>query len=255
MVSDVRWVTGFLDTPAARSAAAEEFWLTVTASQASTRRGGGAFVTLVPSSGDACWRAQVLEAGPAGVHLDLHVDDVDEASARATVAGATLTHREPGLHVLRSPHDMPFCLVQWAGQREVPPPVQLGRARTRLDQVCLDIPSGVYDDEVAFWSALTGWPVGQGVLPEFAWMRAGDDQSVRLLLQRTGDVDGRVRAHVDLAAGPTMDDVAVAAREHVARGATAGEMFEHWQVMTDPAGRAYCLTMRDPATGRLLLTG
>ena len=249
----IRWVTGFLDTPAARAADAERFWLSVTATQPSTRRGDGAFVTFVPTAGDPCWRAQVIETGPAGVHLDLHVTDVGAASADAQQAGARLMSSEPGLDVLRSPHGMPFCLVRWDGERQVPPSVELGRSRTRLDQVCLDIPDAVYDDEVAFWSALTGWPVRRGVLPEFAWMPAGDDQPVRLLLQRTGAETGAVTAHVDVAAGPTMDDVAVAAAEHVERGATAGERFAHWQVMTDPVGRAYCLTMRDPDTGRLVL--
>ncbi|MDF8264416.1 VOC family protein [Luteipulveratus flavus] len=252
MAPGIRWVTGFLDTPAARSAAAEAFWFAATGTHPSTRRGDGVFVTLLPPTGDACWRAQVTRSGPAGVHVDLHVEDVPAWSAAATRHGATVVHREPGLDVLRSPHGMPFCLVEWEGERETPPPVRLGASLARLDQVCLDIPAGVYDAEVAFWSVLTGWSVRQGVLPEFSWMPGGDGQPVRLLLQRTEKSGDQVSAHVDLAAGPTMDDVAVAVQEHLRLGATAGPRLDHWQVMTDPAGRTYCLTMREPASGRLL---
>ncbi|AKU17787.1 VOC family protein [Luteipulveratus mongoliensis] len=247
----IRWITAFLDTPAPRAVAAEEFWQVVTASSLSPRRGGGAFVTFVPDHGDPCLRAQVIENGTAGVHLDLHVDDLDAASPTAVDLGAEVVHTEPGLHVLRSPGRMPFCLVTWEGEHDVRPPVTVGGAVTSLDQVCLDIPESQYDVEVAFWSGLTGWEVRQGLLPEFAWMPAGNVLPIRLLLQRTRDADGDVRGHIDLAAGPTMREVATATRAHLALGATAGEAFEHWQVMADPVGRTYCLTARDPHAGRL----
>jgi hypothetical protein len=34
---------------------------------------------------------------------------------------------------------------------------------------------------------------------------------------------------------------------HLALGARTTAALEHWTVLTDPAGRAYCLVNRDPA--------
>lgn len=248
----IRWVTAFLDTPAAVAVKTEEFWLAVTSSTASERRGNGTFVSLLPAVGDSHVRAQVIDSDAPGVHLDLCVEDVQAAAEQAIELGARRVFHEPGLEVLRSPGGLPFCFDTWAGQATVPPSVLVGGATTRLDQVCIDIPTQVYDAERAFWAAVTGWEAHAGALPEFEWLTRPEHSPIRLLLQRTGAV-GPVRAHIDLAAGPTMDHVAQATRAHVTLGAEPGERHTHWQVLTDPAGRAYCLTARDPQTGRLAI--
>ena len=54
-------------------------------------------------------------------------------------------------------------------------------------------------------------------------------------------------AHLDLG---TTDREAETAR-HLALGASVVAREEFWTVLTDPAGLAYCITDRDPATGEL----
>jgi hypothetical protein len=55
-----------------------------------------------------------------------------------------------------------------------------------------------------------------------------------------------VTAHVDFACA-NRDQVADL---RVARGARVADTFSFWTVMADPTGRQYCLTKRDPETGR-----
>ena len=54
-------------------------------------------------------------------------------------------------------------------------------------------------------------------------------------------------AHLDLG---TTDRVAETER-HLALGARIVAEVEFWTVLADPAGLAYCITDRDPATGEL----
>ncbi|WP_307872673.1 VOC family protein [Paractinoplanes ovalisporus] len=110
----VRWITGFLDSP---SRVAEGFWLAVTGTSLSPRRGD--FATLVPVSGDAYLRVQVLRSAPPRAHLDLHVDDVVAAVVEAVGLGASVVLDEGSLVVLRSPAGVVFCLVGWAGEAGV----------------------------------------------------------------------------------------------------------------------------------------
>lgn len=54
---------------------------------------------------------------------------------------------------------------------------------------------------------------------------------------------------------PVVLDVACASRErlaprHVASGARVLSVFPDWITMADPTGRLYCLTVREPETGR-----
>ena len=63
-----------------------------------------------------------------------------------------------------------------------------------------------------------------------------------MLFQRLGERTGAVRAHADLACA---DREASLAR-HLAAGARVVQVREGWTVMSDPAGRVYCLTDRSP---------
>ena len=119
---DVRWVTGFLDSP---SREAEPFWLAVTGWRLSARWGpDGAFATLLPDDGDACLRFQVTGAGAPGAHLDLHVGDVAVAAVEAAGLGAREVHAEDGLVVLSSPAGITFCLVSCGEERVRPAAVR-----------------------------------------------------------------------------------------------------------------------------------
>jgi predicted enzyme related to lactoylglutathione lyase len=232
-VMAVRWVTAFLDSP---SRVAEPFWLAVTGWSLSARRGGGMFATLVPPSGDACLRVQVVGDGPARAHLDLHVDDVEDAARRAVASGARVTFAEPGLVVLRSPAGIAFCLVPWSGESQRP-----GWRHSVVDQVCLDVPDGVYEREAGFWTTMTGWGLRATDLPEFSCLERPAGVAVRLLLQRIGS--GVPGVHLDLAC----DDVDAEVARHVGLGARVVRRVPgDWTTLVDPAGRMYCVTGRSP---------
>jgi hypothetical protein len=246
----VRWATAFLDTPyeTPGAAASLRFWLAVTGSRPSARRGtDGEFLTLEPPDGDAFLRWQDTAGDAPGAHLDLHVDDLDDAAAEARAAGASPVRQEDDVVVLRSPAGLAFCLVPHSGSARRPGPVVDGDASSLVDQLCLDVPAGAFEAELAWWSALTGWshpPVGQR---ELVALRRPDGMPLRLLVQRLGTDDRRPRAtaHLDLSAG----DRAAVVHRHLALGARHLYEGDGWTTLADPAGRVYCVTDRDPVAG------
>ncbi len=245
----IRWVTAFLDLPAPAVERGARFWADVTATRPSPLRGErDEFRTLVPDDGDACLRVQTVDDGPGGVHLDLHVDDVDALTARAVELGAEVVAR-PGHVILRSPAGLLFCAVDDAGERHPPPPVALDDGTTsRVDQVGIDVPADRFETECAFWSTLTGWELRSSRLSEFAALVRPDGIPWRILLQRLGDDDPgtTARAHLDVACGSAVETVIA---HHRSLGATRGTDGVVWTTMTDPTGLPYCLTQRDPVTG------
>ena len=242
------WLSAFLDLPADRFADGVRFWQGATGYGLSAPRGEmDEFATLVPPDGDDYLRVQRLGSGPARIHLDVHVPDPRAAADRAVGLGAEeLADR--GYVTLRSPGGFVFCLVAHPGARRPAPAVWPGGHHSMIYQVCLDIPSDHWDAESAFWGTLLDG--GLEVLarrPEFTWVRPGSRWALDVLLQRLDRADGPVTAHLDLG---TTDRVAETAR-HVALGATAGVVEQFWTVLRDPSGTTYCVTGRDPATGRL----
>lgn len=235
-----RWAWMFLDTPRHDAERSWRFWSTVTGQDVVDRRGDdGEFATLAPLHGASWVKLQAVAEGPGGVHLDLDVDDVRAASARAESLGA----RRVGsigdtVVILRSPGGFVHCLTTWHGES--------GQVRdgltSILDQVCLDVPRRRWEAENAYWPALTGWLRRDGRLPEFASVDAGAPLPLRLLLQRLGEDDGDVRAHLDLACS----DRAAETRRHEAAGARVVAVNAFWSVLEDPVGRVYCLTDRSP---------
>ncbi len=136
------------------------------------------------------------------------------------------------------------------GAPAVPAPASFpGVRRSRVYQVCVDIPGPAFETEAQRWATLSGGRVD--VLerrPEFAWVRMpGGPRPLDLLLQRLDRQDGPVTAHLDLG---TTDREAETAR-HLGLGARVVVREEFWTVLTDPAGLPYCITDRDPATGEL----
>lgn len=246
----LRWLTIFLDFPAGSFDTGTAFWQAVTGSGRSLARGAdGEFATLLPPAGDAYLRVQRIRDGAGGCHLDLHFDTVveslDAAAERAEAAGARVRHREDGLVTADSPGGFTFCLVRWHGEGTVPPPLPAadGAGVSRADTLCLDVPPEEFEREVAFWASLTGQDSHPAPVPGYAYLTRAAGWPIRLLLQRRdaaapGD---RTRAHVDF--GCT--DAGARAR-HVALGARVTDAQQHWTVLTDPAGRVYCLVNRDP---------
>jgi hypothetical protein len=100
---------------------------------------------------------------------------------------------------------------------------------------------------------LTIWELGAGALPEFTYLERPARMPVRLLCQRraqAGSAD-RVSGHVDFACTERRS----LAQRHAASGAVIRSLFPRWVSMADPVGRLYCLTGRDPGTGKLPATG
>jgi hypothetical protein len=223
-----------LDTP---SRVAEPFWVAVTGFSLSERRGGGTFATLVPVGGDAFLRVQVVGSAVAGGHVDLHVEDVPAGAAEAVSLGASVVRDDGDLVVLRSPAGVVFCLVPWGGES-----VRPGGGPSLVDQLCLDVPVGVFEREASFWSGLTGWARGRTDRAEFDFLARGDGMPLRLLLQRIGS--GAAGVHVDFAC----EDVDVEVARHVGLGASVVRRVPgEWTTLRDPAGREYCVTGRSPA--------
>jgi len=248
----LRWITVFLDFPAPGFGSGVTFWQEVTGYRLSPPRGeAGEFATLLPPEGDAYLRAQRVTDGPGGCHLDLHVDptagSLDAVARDAARLGASVLHRddEDGLIVAASPGGLAFCLTHWAGESVVPGPLVTAAGTTRLDTLCIDVPPERFDEECAFWSGLTGWQARPAPVPGYSYLErpAGPPLPVRILLQRldAAPPGQQARAHADF--GCTDE---LAAGRHAGLGARVVATREYWTVLTDPAGREYCLVSRDP---------
>ena len=236
------WLTLFVDLAAAEWDAGIAFWAAATGYALSSLRGErDEFATLVPPSGDDHFRVQRV-GGASGVHLDVHVPDVEAAAARAAGLGATPVSFSD-YAVLRSPAGFGFCLVGDAAGRPARPMVWPGGHRALVDQLTIDIPPAAYDDETRFWSALTGWPTRPA--GEFIRLLTPAALPVRVLLQRTGE--GPVGGHLDIAADDRRAEVA----RLEALGAAVIGGGARWTVLRPPAGPLCCVTDRDPDTGLL----
>jgi hypothetical protein len=242
MPVDILWTTAFIDMGVDTFETATEFWCAATGSTQSERRGDSSqFATLLPADGDASVRVQRTDDGSCGIHLDLHVASPTAATAEAVLLGATII-ADHGYAIMRSPGGYVFCFVEHHGESAIPSPV--GDPPRRLDQVCIDIPPQLFEQESMFWSELTGWDPVQSQLDEFRSFPQPAEHPLRFLLQRLDEAPagGTVHAHLDIACG---DDIGAVASQHVALGAKQGAMTKVWMQMTDPAGLSYCLTPRE----------
>ena len=95
-----------------------------------------------------------------------------------------------------------------------------------LDQVCMDLPAAVADQEIAFWARLTGWEWSATSPPEFGFLRRPDGMPVRILTQRLVESKGSVRGHVDFACASRTVSLA----RHLAAGATVESDHAFWTV-------------------------
>ena len=247
----VFWVSAFLDFAAADFERGVAFWRDVTGYAVSERRGADAeFATLVPPTGDDYLRVQRRHEGDSRIHLDLHVEDPRSAAERAVADGAhEVFASADGYVVLTSPGGFTFCFVSHPAAVRPQPTTWPEGHHSMVYQVCLDLPVAGYEEERAFWAAtLDAAPEVLPSRPEFSWLRPPRQFALDLLLQRLDDRDGPVRAHLDLG---TPDRSAEVAR-HRALGAETVVQEQFWALMADPTGRRYCITDRDPATGRLV---
>lgn len=242
---EIRWFSVLVDIPAEHFATALDYWSAVTGWRPGRPAGDEQeYVPLDPPAGDAYLWFQRLGHGAPGCHLDLHVDDLDAAAAKARALGARLDNAVDGLRVLATPAGQPFCFVQEepGRHRQAPDPPAFATGRHLPDQLSLDLPPDGFERDADFWAALTGWR-RRGREDEFdriavpAWLPA------QLLLQRldAGAPEG-VHAHLDLCA----DDRDAEVERHRALGAQVVRRTEHWTTLRDPAGLVYCVTARTP---------
>jgi hypothetical protein len=240
-----RWVTAFLDLPEETYEAGADFWSTVTGWPRSAQRGEhGQFATLEPPTGRDYLRVQRLGSGGPRVHLDVYVDDLASAVDEARDLGAGVVDRPyDDVTIMSSPGGFVFCMIPGEGGMR-PTATSWPDGRTSyVDQVCLDIPPSRYDDELAFWAAVTGW-TRRDPRPgsEFGRLTPGPDQPLKLLLQRLDDEQETVTAHLDWSAYDHEAELAA----HEAAGAEVQGRFDRWTVLRDPAGLTYCVTRRRP---------
>lgn len=242
----IRWNWLYIDRPADRFDEAFAFWTTVSGTRLTPRQGDHAeFATLRPGVGDPYLAAQAV-GDDGGAHPDLDVDDLAAARDRARACGATLLADHDTWSLVRSPGGQRFCLTTGRGQR-IPAPVSgPDGAVSRVDQICLDIPPAAFDAELRFWTALTGWPLRPTSGSEFRRLLVPPRLPVRMLLQRLGP-DSTAGAHIDIACS----DIEAVAAWHESLGARRIGPGAQWLVMADPAGGVYCLTDRDPFTGKV----
>ncbi|WP_040797255.1 VOC family protein [Nocardia higoensis] len=242
----IRWAWAFIDRPVDRFESCARFWSTITGTTPSPRRGEHAeFLTLLPDGARGASASIKMQAvgGPGGTHLDLDVDDIPATQRTALDLGASLVSEHRDYTVLRSPGGLLFCLTPAApgtGRPAVAFDAPDG-TRSRLDQICLDIGTSDHPAESAFWRELTGWEHTAGRRAEFSRLRATTPMPLALLVQRL-DEDRPTGAHIDLSSG----DIEATATWHESLGARVVARFEHWIVLHDPAGVAYCVTARDP---------
>jgi Glyoxalase-like domain len=243
----IPWLTVFLDFPPSSHHEEVTFWQAVTGYRLSPARGAdGQFATLLPPSGDAYLRVQRVRAG-GGCHLDLHLDPAEpvrDVIDRMGALGGSVLHLETGLVIADSPGGFTFCLVDWHGERAVPPPLAGGAGgATRADTLCLDVPPAEFERECAFWAAFTGQQTRPAPVPGFAFLTRPPEWPVRLLLQRRDSAapGERTRGHLDF--GCTDPD---AQARHLSLGARLVAKQQYWTVLADPAGHEYCLIGREP---------
>ncbi|MGB3602414.1 MAG: VOC family protein [Gordonia sp. (in: high G+C Gram-positive bacteria)] len=257
----VRWITAYFDLPAASFGEEVTFWRAISGSTVSPPRGEHLeFATLEPFHGDPYLRVQRVNDGPGGMHLDLHVDSPEDAALEAQTLGATLLRRAPeGFVTLQSPAGGVFCLVPWAGESERARPIRWPDGGISIvDQLRFEVPHEVFDAEVTFWAKLTARTLDDlGGADELA-INHSPRLSLQVVIGRT-DSD-TTRALPSIAA----TDVAHELSRHKDWGAVATHGSEgnddihvgfgedevpDTVEMTDPAGRPYSITARNPRTG------
>lgn len=237
------WFHLFLDVPRPRWEEAVGFWSAATGWAVSPPRGENEqFLTLMPQTGDAWLKMQAVDDGEPRIHVDLDAADREAAVARSTSLGAQPAWTYDGVPVMRSPGGLLFCHTLGEGSA---PRCARSEPERVVDQICIDIPRNRWDEEVAFWAAVTGRTPESTITPEFLRLADPDPHGgLRFLLQLLEEEDGEVRAHPDFAVAHRAAETC----RHEAIGAETVDVLESWTVMRAPYGQVYCLTDRDPVT-------
>jgi hypothetical protein len=241
------WIHAVIDVPADQHAATADFWGRVLGWPAGDEWPGHEELrSFEPPAGTPYLHLQRIE-GPERVHLDIESEAPDATVAQAVDLGAELVAEHESWRTLRSPGELPFCVLP-ATEHEPPEPVTHPDGhRSRMVQVCVDSPQAVHAAEVAFWRALLPgrWAPSGGA--EFAGKLHDDAGSpIQLLFQQLGEVGGPVRAHLDLGT----DDLPAEVRRILDLGAADVGPGRVWHVLRDAAGQPFCVTPNSPEQAR-----
>lgn len=242
----VPWMHAFVDVPAQHVGAARQFW------QAATGWPLGdpwethpEFRSFQPPGSTRYLHLQSIGGAPR-IHLDLVGDTVRDV-ARLEELGAKLVDGGDWWQVMASPAGLPFCVCgcDELSSMTRPRPVEwTGGHRSRLVQLCVDVPAARYDIELAFWRAATGWEDEPVDSPEFHRLVHRDRSPLQLLVQRLGedDPDTHARAHLDLGT----DDMAAEVARMEELGATQLWPGNGFIALRDPTGLPFCVTGNRP---------
>lgn len=244
-IGALEWVHVFIDVPPGRAEVARDFWSRALVwDRDHPWPDNPEFTSLLPARGSPYVHVQEVDDEPR-VHLDVVVDDLDEARNQVSDLGAQIGPRIQTWQVMRSPGGLPFCLCLEPVNGTRPPGTPHGDGHhSRLAQVCIDAPAEVFEKELAFWKQVTGWEVSRSGRPEFVDLVGPSSAPLQLLLQRLGsdDTGTTTRAHIDLGS----DDRDAEAARLVDLGARYVEKFSGWILLLDPAGLPFCVTGKSP---------
>ena len=233
------WLTAFLDFPAAEFDRGAGFWARATGWPLSQARGEHAeFASLVPPAGADYLRLQRLGTGETRLHLDVHVADPEEAALAAHECGARIVRQaSPGLVVMQSPAGFDFCLTRQDRRGTPGPATWPAGHRSRVGQLCLDVPPQAHPAELEFWTAtLSGRVRPSASRPEFSWIDLDGEFPIRVLVQRL-DLAGRMGAHLDIGTDDRPAEVARLTGE----GALVRAVRDGWTVLEAPGGTSFCV--------------
>ncbi len=228
-----------VDVPAGGFDRTVAFWADVL--DATARPTGGPFTHLVGARSPVGLHLQRLEDGPAGVHLDLEADDVDDEVERLQSLGATRVGRSDHGVVLTDPAGLPLCVVPRGEVVEDLHPERTDQVRLRL--VVIDVPSAAVTETVEFWVDALGTVSHDVGYPHTAFTYLGGVEGpggeYGVLIQDIGE-GAEPRIHLDL----HVPDPATRDREVerlTAAGATELAGTHHWAVLEDPSGHVFCV--------------
>lgn len=240
----VAWMHAFVDVPAEHAGAARAFWSAVTGwPPGGPWPGHPEFVSLTPPAGAPHLHVQTIDGLPR-VHLDL-LGDLDVDTARLERLGAVRAHPGDGWQAMTSPAGLPFCVCAESWPHRRPGATTWpGGHRSRLVQLCVDVPADRYDPELEFWRSATGWADEPVDAPEFSRLVHRAGSPLQLLVQRLGQDDGGTRARAHLALGT--DDLAAEVARVQALGARVLRHGDGFVALEDPVGLPFCVTANDP---------
>jgi hypothetical protein len=158
LADQIQWLHVIIDVASGIAAKSTAFWSSALSwPLGEPWPGHPEFRSFTPPEGDSYIHQQIGDHGPR-IHFDLEVVDRGFAD-RLVELGAVVTGQFEGWCPMRSPGGLPFCLVD--RQEHIrPPAVRFEGHRSRLVQICVDSPTSLHDQEVAFWAPR---PAGGGV--------------------------------------------------------------------------------------------